>query len=59
MGEISIIASALDRKRCIVPNEQLAPCKTLPSVYECLCEWVNVTCVVKLFEWSADQESTV
>ena len=31
----------------------------LPSVYECVCEWVNVTSVVKVFEQSVYWKSAV
>lgn len=35
---------ALNRKGCMAPDEQVG---TSPSAYEFVCEWVDVTCVVK------------
>ena len=30
-----------------------------PSVYECVCEWVNVACIVKRSELSVNWKSTL
>ena len=31
----------------------------MASVYECVCEWVNVVNIVKHFEWSVDWKSAI
>ena len=47
-----------------VPNEQMMSSsdlawQPLPPLYECVCEWVNVTSVVKHLEQSVGWKSTV
>ena len=46
-----------DSEPQIAPGEQLAHC--MPLVCECVCEWVNVTSVVKRLERSVDWKSTL
>lgn len=38
--------SSLDRERCIVPGEHPA-LQPLPSVNECVSEWVNVSAAMR------------
>lgn len=60
MGELSITVSALERRRSVTLDEQLAPCmeQPVPSVRDCVCEWVNETSVVKHFKWLMGQKNT-
>ena len=50
-----------DTEPQIAPDEQLVPCMaaSVISVYECVCEWGNLACIVKCFELSLEWKSTI